>query len=196
MSAQVYFMRHGESESNRRNVFAGRHVNTQLTPSGISYAHEISRDLKEKGLEFGRIYASSLDRSIDTAEIINTRLIAKPSEVISIPEFDEFDFGEFTNQDRNVPHDVFINSDIEDFSDFKKRVTGGLHKLTIQNTQAILVTHAMVLSMIQYILDEEKNRTIPLEKFYLINPFDHRPDLFSYNISSIRQSLGITCSTK
>lgn len=192
MTAKVYFMRHGESESNLRNVFAGRQVNSQLTESGISYAYERSQVLKEKGLDFGRIYASTLDRSIDTAEIINTRLFNKSKKIIRMREFDEYDFGEFTNKDRDVPHEVFINADIEEFNEFKIRVTKGLCKLAEQNTDSLLIAHAMVLSMIQYILDQEKNKKIPLEKFYLINPFDHRPNLFSYNISDIRISLDRT----
>ena len=64
----VYFIRHGESTSNERNIFAGV-LDVPLTPFGRLQARRAGRDLQKKGLQFDAVYVSHLRRARQTCEI-------------------------------------------------------------------------------------------------------------------------------
>ena len=65
---QVYFVRHGESASNERNIFAGV-LDVALTPYGRLQARRAGRDIKQKGVLFDAVYVSHLRRARLTCEI-------------------------------------------------------------------------------------------------------------------------------
>lgn len=65
---QVYFIRHGESTSNERNIFAGV-LDVPLTPYGRLQARRAGRDIQKKGVQFDAVYVSHLRRARQTCEI-------------------------------------------------------------------------------------------------------------------------------
>ena len=60
----VYFIRHGESETNVKGVYAGQY-DAHLTEKGISQAEALRKKLC--GVRFDRVYSSDLSRATDTA---------------------------------------------------------------------------------------------------------------------------------
>lgn len=60
----IYFVRHGESEANAAQVFAGR-TDSPLTPRGREQAKVVATALRT--VPFDRVVASTLSRTADTA---------------------------------------------------------------------------------------------------------------------------------
>jgi ribonuclease H / adenosylcobalamin/alpha-ribazole phosphatase len=65
----LYFIRHGESEANERNQFAGRQ-DSPLTRLGSEQAEQAGRAIARKGLVFDEIHVSPLQRARFTAQKI------------------------------------------------------------------------------------------------------------------------------
>lgn len=63
----IYFVRHGESEGNKKNTH--QNVNTPLSDKGIKQAEALAKRLKD--VHFDIIYSSDSLRAKQTAEIIN-----------------------------------------------------------------------------------------------------------------------------
>ena len=65
----LYFIRHGESESNTvPGLAAGRNWNSPMTPRGFEQARALGERLKNDGVVFDRVYSSSLTRAVQTTE--------------------------------------------------------------------------------------------------------------------------------
>lgn len=67
---KIYFVRHGQSESNKRGILSG-HIDTPLTNEGIEQARKTSLEITA---DFSEIYCSDLIRCKQTANIINEKL--------------------------------------------------------------------------------------------------------------------------
>src|SRR5215469_5013640 len=65
----LYFIRHGESEANERNQFAGRQ-DSPLTRLGVEQAKQAGRAIARKGLVFDEMHVSPLQRARFTAQQI------------------------------------------------------------------------------------------------------------------------------
>jgi len=66
---EFYFIRHGESQSNAVPGFvAGANPDSPLTDLGLAQARLLGERLKNEGVEFDRIYSSSLIRAVQTTE--------------------------------------------------------------------------------------------------------------------------------
>ncbi|MEO0536768.1 MAG: histidine phosphatase family protein [Cyanobacteria bacterium P01_A01_bin.123] len=64
----VYFVRHGESTSNERNIFAGV-LDVELTAFGKMQARQAGDDIQKKGVTFDAVYVSHLKRARQTCDI-------------------------------------------------------------------------------------------------------------------------------
>lgn len=65
----LYFIRHGESESNvTPGLAAGRNWDAPMTERGHRQAFALGQRFKREGVTFERIYSSSLVRAVQTAE--------------------------------------------------------------------------------------------------------------------------------
>ena len=68
LPGKVYFIRHGESTSNERNIFAGV-LDVDLTAFGRLQARRAGQDIKNKGVKFDAVYVSHMRRARQTCEI-------------------------------------------------------------------------------------------------------------------------------
>ncbi len=59
----IYFVRHGESESNRDKVFAGKRADAELTDTGRQQAHQTGKEIKKQKIAIDLIVASPLRRT-------------------------------------------------------------------------------------------------------------------------------------
>lgn len=64
----AYFIRHGESTFNERNIFAGV-VDAELTTFGKMQARQAGQDIKRKNVTFDAVYVLHLRRARQTCEI-------------------------------------------------------------------------------------------------------------------------------
>ena len=63
----ILLVRHGESEANLTNVFAGSRLNAQLNEKGKAQAR-ICAEYATKNYKIDRVYSSPLDRAYNTAQ--------------------------------------------------------------------------------------------------------------------------------
>lgn len=93
-----YLIRHGESEDNVNNIATGW-SDTPLTDTGRAQARRTGRYLSEVNFRF--FYSSDLTRAIQTANIINARLVSQ-LEVQQSEYFREWNLGKFTGLSNTV----------------------------------------------------------------------------------------------
>ncbi|MEM9216214.1 MAG: histidine phosphatase family protein [Cyanobacteria bacterium P01_F01_bin.150] len=101
---QVYFIRHGESTSNERNIFAGV-LDVELTAFGRMQARQAGHDLKRKDVKFDAVYVSHLKRARQTCDIALDISDALRTPNIE-PQLDyrigEKSFGIFAQRNKNL----------------------------------------------------------------------------------------------
>ena len=74
----IYIARHGQDEDNVRGILNG-HRNLPLTDLGRQQAQQLARRIRDRELVFDVVYASPLDRALETAAIVATELgLAEP----------------------------------------------------------------------------------------------------------------------
>ncbi|MBE9200759.1 MULTISPECIES: histidine phosphatase family protein [unclassified Nodularia (in: cyanobacteria)] len=101
---KVYFIRHGESTSNERNIFAGV-LDVDLTAFGRLQARQAGSDLKKKGMKFDAVYVSHMRRARQTCEIALAESQALKSSDIPIQidhRISEKSFGIFAGRNLNL----------------------------------------------------------------------------------------------
>src|SRR4051795_13004450 len=83
----VYFVRHGESEANLRNVFSNRGVTAYaLTALGREQVEALARQLS--GIRFGLFFSSPIRRAIESADILARHLNLKYQTSEALREYD------------------------------------------------------------------------------------------------------------
>ncbi|MEM9906987.1 MAG: histidine phosphatase family protein, partial [Cyanobacteria bacterium P01_D01_bin.44] len=100
----VYFVRHGESTSNERNIFAGV-LDVELTAFGKMQARQAGYDIQKQGVTFDAVYVSHLKRARQTCDIALAVSGALKSPDIE-PQIDhrlgEKSFGIFAQRNKNL----------------------------------------------------------------------------------------------
>ncbi len=84
---ELYIIRHGETDFNKRGIVQGRGVNSDLNEMGQQQARSFYKAYHH--IPFDRIYTSSLKRTHQTVE----PFINKGIEWIKLHELDELDWG-------------------------------------------------------------------------------------------------------
>jgi len=69
--AEIYIVRHGITESNKKRIYMGR-SQEGLAPEGIAQAENLGKSLLHLGIK--RIYSSPMYRALETASIIANTL--------------------------------------------------------------------------------------------------------------------------
>ncbi len=101
---QVYFIRHGESTSNERNIFAGI-IDVGLTAFGKLQARRAGLDLQKKGIKFDAVYVSHMRRARQTCEIALevSQALNSPDIPVQIDHrISERSFGIFVGRNLNL----------------------------------------------------------------------------------------------
>ena len=136
---KLYFVRHGETDMNARNMFYGWY-DADINAKGISQAEELRDAFRD--IHVDAIYSSDLKRALHTAEII-----ADGSPIETMPEIRELYYGAWENRtwesmtesDHELLkkwRDDWTNLEIpegESFMGFYNRVTSGLDKIIKEN---------------------------------------------------------------
>ncbi len=148
----MYLLRHGESESNAKDIFAAKKIDLPLTYLGVQQAETQAKVLKKVGFE--KIYTSPLLRAKQTAEIMGRSCGVAPviSDCLS-----EIDVGILDGKSMKDPHYWEIwektmqkweggYSDIgfpegETLNDIKIRFTEFLDRLEDSHNPILIVSH-------------------------------------------------------
>lgn len=151
---KLYFVRHGETDMNVRNMFYGWY-DADINAKGISQAEELREAFRQ--IHIDKIYASDLKRAYHTAEII-----AGDRPVETMPQLRELYYGkwenrtweEMTEEDRAIlkkwrtDWQEMTMPEGEPFMDFYQRVIAGLEQIIKENKgkHVLVVSHNGALS--------------------------------------------------
>jgi len=151
---KLYFVRHGETDMNARNMFYGWY-DADINAKGISQAEELRDAFRD--IPIDAIYSSDLKRALHTAQII-----AEGRPIETMPEIRELYYGawenrtweEMTEEDRIIlkqwrtDWEGLTMPEGEAFMDFYNRVTGGLDRIIKENKgkHVLVVSHNGALS--------------------------------------------------
>ncbi len=163
----IYFIRHGESESNLKHVFAGQKDNSPLTQRGIEQAKAEGLKIKEMGLVITMVISSPLIRALDTAKIV-AEIIGYDKEIAIDPRITEYDMGTLTGTPTfEISSKMLVRAqNAEDPKYFNERVNSFLKQWNAYEGNILMVAHAGVGRIIETI----KKGTDP-ELFYDLPPY-------------------------
>jgi broad specificity phosphatase PhoE len=95
------FIRHGESERNLQpELIGGRSPGVHLSTRGVAQARALGLRLRDEGFRFDRVYASSLPRAVETAEVICAELGIAAEDILRSDEIIEFSQGDWEGRPR------------------------------------------------------------------------------------------------
>ena len=83
--SEIYFLRHGQSQSNVENRFANGNDGYPLTDQGRRQAEKASVFLRSKAIQ--KVYTSPIHRAVQTAEIVCSKWGLTPVVMDEIREF-------------------------------------------------------------------------------------------------------------
>jgi len=170
-----YFIRHGETDWNKRGVIMG-HKDIELNSNGISQAQEAKSRFKSE--KIGHIYASSLKHASHTAQILNEELNLPitHSDLLKercwgVSEGDSVDnFKELFLQPVHKIGDDEIPVGAETWGQLRGRIALALHELLNASDETpLIVAHGgvfMALLAIMELPDMRTKNCVP----YLFHP--------------------------
>lgn len=138
---ELYIIRHGETDFNRKGIVQGRGVNSDLNELGLQQARSFFKAYHH--IPFDKIYTSSLKRTHQTVE----PFINKGIEWIKLNELDELDWG--VNEGREATPEM--KSEFHQLT--KKWMEGELH-LKFPGGESPIEVNARQKIAIQKILNE------------------------------------------
>ena len=107
---EIYFIRHGETDLNKKQICQGQLNGVKLNKTGVRQSILTAKYLKNFRLESGTfncIYSSCLDRAIETAEIIAKELNYCPNKIICEDKLNEKDSGIFNGKKKVKKHKIY-----------------------------------------------------------------------------------------
>lgn len=142
----LYFVRHGETESNVRDVFAGQREDSILTEKGKQQAKDTAQVIRSEVPHIDRIVCGPLKRALETAQIIATE-IGFPQDKIEIDSrIIEYDMGSLTGTPIHKISSLALTSALnaENTDEFRNRVYSCIKELSEHPETILVVSHAGV----------------------------------------------------
>ena len=164
----IYVCRHGKTRLNSATTEDDKirgWLDVPLTKEGIEEAHGIADELKDKGIK--RIYASDMDRTRKTADILGDKIGVEPS---FSKEFRPWNLGKFQGKPtKDVMNDInyYIQNshlqvpDGESFKEFQDRFLNALKGIMSEKITCAIVTHFRNTKLVEsWIKNGQKGNTI------------------------------------
>ncbi|MEE1224689.1 MAG: histidine phosphatase family protein [Clostridia bacterium] len=200
----VILIRHGESEANREDIFAG-HLNVDLMPKGVEQAQKTAQYIVEN-YTVDKIYASDLKRAYKTGKTLADKL---GMEIIVDKRFREIDAGEWDGIKFNELGDKYAEEfriwrdDIanakctggESVEDLRKRVFGAATEVAENNDgkTVVIATHATPIRVMQTYVQMgslEKMNDIPWVSNASVSVFEYDNGKWTCKAVSVDKHLG------
>ncbi|MFV8211515.1 histidine phosphatase family protein [Streptococcus pluranimalium] len=157
---KLYLMRHGQTLFNVMDVNQG-HSDSPLTATGITQAKQAKQWFLDQDIRFDRVYTSSSERAIDTAELITDLPYTK---LKSLKEINLGTKEASPNRDNPVyPYgDYFVTFGGEDLDDFTERIYSALKDIAEASSgqTVLVVSHGMAIKRFFTAIAYEKQELI------------------------------------
>jgi len=158
----IYFIRHGETESNVRGVFAGQKDDSLLTEKGRQQAQATAEAIKSKVLHIDRMICSPLKRTRATAEIIAQGIGFDPTKIEIDNRIIEHDTGSMTGAPfLGVTSLELTTADgAEDSEEFRDRLLSFFKEYSGSPEAILVVSHGAVGRMLETIKNSGDTKLI------------------------------------
>lgn len=144
-----YFVRHGETEYNRRRIVQGRKINSRLNATGRAQAWRLAGRLAD--VPFGAIYTSTLRRAEETAAAIARRHPGVPR--YRLAALDEMSWGIY----EGVPARGAV---LDAFDAVKAAWRGGAFGRAVEEGESALDVQRRALRAVELITARHAGQTV------------------------------------
>ena len=145
----IIFLRHGQAENNTKKILAGRSTGVNLTQEGIKQAQQAAEMLKS--LNVSAIYSSSIDRALQTAEIVAKQCNL---EVKIDDRLIELDMGKFTK----MPYEEIFAKHGNVFLKFYQ----GSEEVSESGVETFAEVQKRIFDMVDFVINKHKKENIVL----------------------------------
>ncbi|MEM6997842.1 MAG: histidine phosphatase family protein [Patescibacteria group bacterium] len=151
----IYFVRHGQSQANLDNIYAGRRINSPLTEKGIEQAELTGMAMVSKGVEDPLVICSTMSRAVDTAKSVAAELGVDESDITYDKDLEEWDFGELSGQTKRsmTTAERLQIKGVESVNDFRTRIARAFLRMP-KDKDVIVVAHGDISRLVQAIRDD------------------------------------------
>ena len=145
---EIYIVRHGETEWNRRNKVIGQ-CDPPLSPQGRIAVKKLAKNLSTKA-PFDIVYSSQLKRARESASIIAYQL-GYNKKIRASKALQEIDYGILLGMQKEIAKQMFpqyhndaefVHPQGESFNDLYKRVVSFAKKMPRSKKKVLIVTYA------------------------------------------------------
>jgi len=152
----IYFVRHGETESNVRGVFAGQRDDSVLTDKGRKQAKITAENIKHEIPTIDRIICSPLKRTTATAQIIANEIGFDLSEIEIDKRIIEHDMGDMTGVPFLGVSSITLTKakNAETGIKFRERVYSFMKEISELPETILVVSHGAVGRMLETIKND------------------------------------------
>ena len=148
-TTDLYLVRHGETEYNRRNVVQGAGVDSAINDTGRAQAEALARRFASVGVD--RVYASTLRRARQTAGIV-----ARPHQPVTttyLPELEEMQWGVFEGEPPSEDRDAAMGA-------IKERWRAGEYDYAVEGGESIRDVEGRARRALDQIVSRERGGTV------------------------------------
>lgn len=140
----IYYVRHGQSEANVKNIFSDPYA--QLTETGIKQAHDAGEKIKNDGIIIDNIISSTYDRTSDTAKIIANEIGFDENQIKYDPRLVEYNAGELIgkSEDGKTAQQVINAKGAENLDSMNQRIQSALAEIRLLTGNSLIIGHAGV----------------------------------------------------
>ncbi|MCC6323375.1 histidine phosphatase family protein [Candidatus Nomurabacteria bacterium] len=164
----IYFVRHGESESNIKGVFAGQREDSTLTEKGKEQAKNTAYNIKSEIPRIDRIICGPLKRARETAEIIAQNIGFDNNKIEVDNRITEYDMGSLTGTPIHKISSITLTTakNAENPNEFRTRIYSCIKELAEKPETILVVSHAVVGRILETI-----KHNMEAKLFYDIHPY-------------------------
>ena len=145
----LYFVRHGETEYNRRGIVQGGGIDSTLNETGREQARVLASRFQDT--RFDAVYSSTLRRAKQTADILATP--HEPIRRTYLDDLQEMSWGIYEGAGPSSDRDDALG-------EIKKQWRKGLFDQTVEGGESILDVQERALRAVDHLVSEESGGTV------------------------------------
>lgn len=145
----LYFVRHGETEYNRRGIVQGRGIDSTLNENGREQAEALAERLRDRS--FSAIYASPLRRTRQTAAILAQHHQHTPVQYLA--DLEEMAWGIYEGEPPSEERDRVLDA-------MKQRWRQGAYDEPIEGGESIRAVQQRALRAVDHITAQEQGSNV------------------------------------
>ena len=142
IETNLFLVRHGETEYNRRRIVQGRGVDVPLNETGVLQARALAKRIENHDIDV--LVTSTLLRARQTAKIVAERVGHK--EIISLHDLEEMSWGKYEGHAQSQELK-------QAFDQMRTDWKNGIYDRPVEGGESLLDVRFRAVSAINYIVD-------------------------------------------